>query len=772
MALELEKLIKQATLNYQSAGMKLLKKRTLQIFLIILIVSFGMSSSGCAQVMAPPAKPANLEAKIDSVLNLMTLEEKVGQMTLFTSDLTTTGPTIRDDYVPLIKAGKVGALFNAYGTDYTRKLQKMAVEETRLGIPLLFGYDVIHGFRTIFPIPLGIGASWDPDLAELSARVSAREASAAGLHWTFAPMIDVARDARWGRIAEGAGEDPYLTSRFGVAYVNGYQGKDLSKTNTILSTLKHFAAYGAAVAGRDYNTVNMSERELREIYLPPFEAALDAGAATVMTSFNEYNGVPATANEFLLNQILRQEWDFNGFVVTDYTSIPEMIAHGFAANEKEAAFEAIQANVDMDMQSGLFLTQLPKLVEAGRVEIRQINQAVRRILRMKFKLGLFEDPYRYINEEREENELLSAENRAAARKVAQESIVLLKNKDSLLPLEKDLQTIAVIGPLADNKRDMLGSWSAAGHWEDNVSMLTGIKNKVSDKTEVLYAKGAEVTGEDTSGFQKAVEIAKKADVALLFLGESRGMSGEAASRATLDLPGVQKALLKKIHASGTPVVLVLSNGRPLAIEWAANNIPAIVETWFLGTEAGNATADVLFGDINPSAKLPVTFSRTAGMEPMYYNEKSTGRPMTQQKYTSKYIDVKNSPLYAFGYGLSYTDFKYSNLSLSRNTIAKTDSVTVSVTVENTGDRAGEEIVQLYIRDVFASITRPVKELRRFDKIELQPGESQRVSFILAPEDFAFYNADMIEVVEPGKFIIMAGSSSRDQDLLTSPLTIQ
>lgn len=748
--------------------MKSLKRIYFNTLLIVVITLTGQSCS-TAQVAAPAQAESPISVKVDSVLNLMTLEEKVGQMTLFTSDLTTTGPTIRDDYVTLIRQGKVGALFNAYGTDYTTKLQKMAIEETRLGIPLLFGYDVIHGFRTIFPIPLGIGASWNPELAYLTARVSAREAAASGLHWTFAPMVDVARDARWGRIAEGAGEDPYLTSRFGEAYVNGYQGDDLSDLTTILSTVKHFAAYGAAVAGRDYNTVNMSEREMREIYLPPFKAALDAGAATVMTAFNEYNGVPATANEFLFNQVLRQEWGFDGFVVTDYTSIPEMIAHGFAADEKEAALEALQANVDMDMQSGLYLEQLPQLVESGRVNVKQIDQAVRRILRMKFKLGLFEDPFRYIDAEREEQELLSDENREAARKVAQESIVLLKNEDSLLPLDKNIGKLAVIGPLADNKRDMLGSWSAAGHWEDNVTMLSGIKSKVSDQTEITYAQGAAVEGDSTGGFSEAVEIARNADVAILVLGETRDMSGEAASRATLDLPGVQQQLLQKVHETGTPVVLVLSNGRPLAIEWADENIPAIVETWFLGTEAGNATADILFGDVNPSAKLPVTYPRTAGMEPMYYNQKSTGRPMTEQKYTSKYIDVDNSPLYPFGHGLSYTTFEYTDLSIEKNEITAQESVKVSVTVSNTGDRAGKEVVQLYIRDLYASITRPVKELRGFEKVELQPGESKTVTFTLNSKDFAFYNSEMEKVVEPGTFEVMVGGSSAD--VMKTTLTV-
>ena len=741
--------------------MKLFKRRSIDFFLIVLFISAAISSPGCAQVMAPPAGGSTLTAKVDSVLELMTLEEKVGQMTLFTSDLTTTGPTIRDDYVPLIRSGKVGALFNAYGTEYTTKLQKMAVEETRLGIPMLFGYDVIHGFRTIFPIPLGIGASWDPALAELTARVSAREAAASGLHWTFAPMVDVARDARWGRIAEGAGEDPYLTSRFGEAYVNGYQGNDLKDTNTILSTVKHFAAYGAAVAGRDYNTVNMSEREMREVYLPPFKASLDAGAATVMTAFNEYNGVPATANEFLFNQVLRDEWGFDGFVVTDYTSIPEMIAHGYSANETEAAFDALQANVDMDMQSGLYLSELPKLVEEGRVDVEQIDQAVRRILRMKFKLGLFEDPYRYINAGREKQELLSEENKAAARRVSQESIVLLKNEKSLLPLDKNIGTLAVIGPLADNKKDMLGSWSAAGHWEDNVTMLQGIKDKVGDETKILYTRGAAVTGDSTGGFSEAVNIAQKADAAILFLGETRDMSGEAASRATLDLPGVQQELLEKVYETGTPVILVLSNGRPLAIEWADNHIPAIVETWFLGTEAGNATADILFGDVNPSAKLPVTFPRTAGMEPMYYNEKSTGRPMTDQKYTSKYIDVKNSPLYPFGYGLSYTTFGYSNLRLSADTISGREPLQVTVDIKNTGDRTGEEVVQLYVRDLYASITRPVKELRDFKKLRLKAGETQTVSFTLTKEDLSFYSQDLQKVAEPGRFKVFVGTNSRD-----------
>lgn len=715
---------------------------------------------------------AEIEAKVDSVLNLMTLEEKIGQMTLFTSDLTTTGPTIRDDYTKMIKAGKVGAIFNAHGVDYTTQLQDMATKQTRLGIPLLFGYDVIHGYRTIFPIPLGESASWNLDLIEEAARVGAREGAASGLNWTFAPMVDIARDARWGRIAEGAGEDTYLGSKIAAARVRGIQGDDIGDLHTLIGTAKHFAAYGAPEGGRDYNTVNMSERRLREVHLPPFKAVLDEGVTTFMTAFNELNGIPATGNQFLFNQILREEWSFGGFVVTDYTSIPEMIAHGVPANEAEAVEMAIKANVDMDMQSGLYSSELPKLVEQGKVDEAEIEEAAGRILRQKFKLGLFDDPYRYSDKQRAEKEILSEKNRAVALEMAKESIVLLKNENGLLPLKKDFDSIAVIGPLADNKKDLLGSWSAAGHWEDNVTLLSGIQTAVDDSVQINYTQGTSISGDDSTNFSDAVELARNADVAIVALGESRNMSGEAASRATLDLPGRQQQLLEAIHATGTPVVLVLMSGRPLAITWADKNIPAILETWFLGTEAGNAIADVLFGDYNPSGKLTVTFPRTVGQVPYYYNHKNTGRPPTDQKYTSKYIDVENSPLYPFGFGLSYTTFEYSGLSLGSNQISKTDSVEVSVMIENTGDRPGQEIVQLYIRDLFASISRPVKELRGFEKIYLEPGESKQVTFTLKPEDLSFYNHEMNKVVEPGKFNIMVGSSSNDEDLIKSTLTVK
>lgn len=729
-------------------------------FPLLLALLLFISLTQCTEQPGQSSHDNQMNQLVDSLLSEMTLEEKVGQMTLFTSDLTTTGPTMRDDYKKLINEGKVGAIFNAYGADYTRQLQEMAVNNSRLGIPLLFGYDVIHGFRTIFPIPLGEAASWEPELARQSARVAAREATSTGLHWTFAPMVDVARDPRWGRIAEGAGEDTYLGTKFAAARVNGFQGDSLNDLQTLLACAKHFAAYGAAEGGRDYNTVNMSDRRLWEIYLPPFKAALDAGVGTFMTAFNEYNGVPATGNKYLFNTILRDNWGFDGFVVTDYTSIPEMIAHGYASNETQAAHQAIQANVDMDMQSGLYLGELPKLVKEGKVEESQLDQAVRRILEMKYRLGLFEDPYRYIDSEREKQELLSEQNRKVARKVSQESIVLLKNENSILPLSKGIQDLAVIGPLADNKRELLGSWSAAGHWEDNVTVLQGIKEKIGDNTKIHFAQGLkEVTGTSQDGFNEAVQAAERSDATIVVLGEEALMSGEAASRATLDLPGVQQQLLKEVHQTGTPVVFVLMSGRPLTITWADENVPAILETWFLGTETGHAIADVLFGDVNPSGKLPVTFPRTVGQVPYYYNHKNTGRPKSDQKYTSKYIDVENTPLYPFGYGLSYTTFDYNDLKLSADTLAVDDTLNVTVSLQNSGQKMGEEVVQLYIRDLNASITRPVKELRDFQKVQLKPDESREVTFSLTRNDFSFYNKKIERVVEPGKFSVMVGTNS-------------
>lgn len=726
---------------------------------IVMILFMTVMAAGQQTEIVSGRK--TIDKKVDSLLNRMSLEEKIGQLNLFTSDLTTTGPTIRDDYKKLINQGKVGAVFNAYGTSYTRQLQDMAVENSRLGIPLLFGYDVIHGFRTIFPIPLGEAASWDPELAKKSARAAAREASATGLHWTFAPMVDVSRDPRWGRIAESAGEDPYLNSVLAKARVEGFQGPDLTEINTILATAKHFAAYGAAEGGRDYNTVNMSDQQLWDVYLPPFKASLDAGVGTFMTAFNEYNGVPATGSKYLFNTILRDTWDFEGFVVTDYTSIPEMIAHGYAADEAAASEMAMDANVDMDMQSGLYLEQLPRLVEEGRITEQQIDRAAGRILKAKFQLGLFDDPYRYIDESREAEELLSAENRQLAREVARESIVLLKNEGSLLPLSKNISDLAVIGPLADNQQELLGSWSAAGEWEDNVSVLAGIKEKIGDTAQIHYAKGSELTGASTMHFDEAVRAVQKSDAAVVVLGEEALMSGEAASRATLELPGKQKELLQAVHETGTPVVLVLMSGRPITINWADEHVPAILETWFLGTEAGHAIADILFGDDNPSGKLPVTFPRSVGQVPYHYNHKNTGRPISDEKYTSKYIDVENTPLYPFGYGLSYTSFDYSEIELNASQIGADDTLEVTVEVKNTGKFEGEEVVQLYIRDLVASVTRPVKELRAFEKIKLKPGQSKKVAFTLTREDLSFYNQKLEKVVEPGRFKIFVGTNSRD-----------
>ena len=744
---------------------KLFRKTTL--FTVFALLMF---TSACTDVERSSGD-SEISAKVDSVLSLMTMEEKLGQLTLLSSGFSETGPTLRDDFEQLVREGKSGALFNAYTVEYTRRMQEIAVNETRLGIPLLFGFDVIHGYRTIFPIPLGESATWNPELIERVSRAAAEESAAAGLHWTFAPMVDVSPDPRWGRIAESAGEDPYLNEVIGRARVRGYQGEDLKDLTTILATVKHFAAYGAAEGGRDYNTVDMSERVLRERYLPPFKAALDEGARTVMTAFNEYDGVPATGNKFLLNQILRDEWGFDGFVVTDYTSIPEMIAHGVAANETEAVELAMNANVDMDMQSVTYLNELPKLLEEGRITEEQIDQAVSRILYAKFELGLFEDPYRYSDAEREEETIMNEEFLDLALEISKESIVLLKNEEELLPLSKGLNRIAVLGPLADNKREMLGSWAGAGQAEDNVTLLEGIRNSVTDGTDVVHARGVDFTDPSTEGFSEAVNLARSADVAVVAVGERALMSGEAASRATLDLPGVQREFLEAVHETGTPVVMVLMAGRPLAIDWTDENIPAILNTWFLGTQAGNAISEVLFGDSNPSGKITATFPAVTGQVPYYYNHKNTGRPMDpDQKYTSKYIDAPNEPLYPFGYGLSYTTFEYDNLTLDRTSISASESLQVSVDVTNTGDIAGDEVVQLYIRDLVGSVTRPVKELRGFDKVNLQPGETKIVNFTITPDDLTMYDVGMNRVVEPGDFKVFVGRHS--EDLLEADFSVE
>jgi beta-glucosidase len=716
----------------------------------------------CAACHPSEKKSTGLATRVDSVLALMTLEEKIGQLTLFTSDIDVTGPTIRENYKEDIKAGRVGAIFNAYGAGYTRKLQEIAVKETRLHIPLLFGYDVVHGHRTIFPMPLGEAASWDLEAIEKSARVAGDEASAEGLHWTFAPMCDIARDPRWGRITEGAGEDTYLGSKIAAARVKGIQGDGVGSLNSVMACVKHFAAYGAAQAGRDYHTTDMSDRVLRETYLPPYKAALDAGAATVMTSFNEIDGVPATGSKYLMTDILRKEWNFTGFVVTDYTSIMEMIPHGIAEDTASAAALALEAGVDMDMQAGFYNDALAGLVKAGKLKEGLIDEAVRRILRKKFELGLFDDPYRYSSEQREKETLMSAANLEASRDVARKSIVLLKNEKQLLPLQKNIKKLAVIGPLADARKEMIGSWSAAGDWKKASTLLEGVKQAVSPGTQVLYAKGCAIDNDSTQSIASAVRTAQQADVVILAVGEGAWMTGEAASRASLNLPGVQQQLVEAIHMTGKPVVVVLLNGRPLTIPWLDGHIPAILEAWFPGTMGGQAIADVLFGEYNPSARLPVTFPRSVGQIPLFYGMKNTGRPLDpNNKYTSKYLDERNDPLYPFGYGLSYTTFSYGPVHVDKQEMTQQEEVTVTCMVTNTGARVGKETVQLYLHDVTGSVTRPVRELKGFKQLSLKPGASQTITFKLTAHDLSFYRRDMSFGTEPGKFEVFVGPNVRD-----------
>jgi beta-glucosidase len=715
----------------------------------------------------PPAVPpvdAAVERKIDSLLALMTLEEKGGQLAQYSALWAVPEERVRliPDQEALIRRGKVGSLLNAYGADVTRRIQEIAVKESRLRIPLLFGYDVIHGLRTVFPIPLGEASTWDPGLIEKAARVAATEASAMGIHWTFAPMVDIARDPRWGRIAEGSGEDTYLGAAMAAAHVRGFQGDDLSKPNTILACPKHFAAYGGAEGGRDYNAVDISERTLRDVYLPPFEAAVKAGAATIMCSFNEIAGVPSTGNRQLLTDILRKEWGFDGFVVSDWGSIGELRAHGFASSGAEAALLAITAGTDMDMESNVYGDQVEALVKSGTLAESVVDEAVRRILRAKIRLGLFDDPYRYCSPAREHSLILHPDHRALARDVARRSMVLLKNEKNLLPLNKQVRTLAVIGPLAADSINPLGTWDALGRPADVVTVLEGIRKAVSPHTAVLYAKGGAIDSGTTDGFGEAVGAARRADVVVMVLGEASSMSGEASCRSVLDLPGNQQALLKEIHAIGKPIVVVLMNGRPLTIPWLDEQIPAILEAWMPGVEAGGAVADVIFGDFTPSGRLPVTFPRAVGQVPIYYNHKSTGRPADDTvKYTSRYLDLPSTPLYPFGYGLSYTRFAYGRLTLSAAKIREGESLRVGIEVQNTGDRAGEETVQLYVQDEFGSVTRPVRELKGFCKVYLAPGEKKNVAFMLSTKDLAFTTLDMRHRVEPGTFKVFAGGNSRD-----------
>jgi len=694
-----------------------------------------------------------VEPKIDSLLARMTLEEKLGQLNQLSIDGQPSA-----EQLDLVRKGLVGSLFNLTGAAVTRAAQLVAVTDSRLHIPLIFGQDVIHGYRTIFPIPLGEAASWDPEAVEAAAHVAAREAAAAGVHWTFAPMVDIARDPRWGRIAEGSGEDPYLGSAMAAARVRGFQGTDPRAPDAMLATVKHFAAYGGAEGGRDYNTVDLSERTLREVYLPPYHAAIDAGAGSVMTSFNEIGGIPSTASTWLMTTLLRREWGFKGFVVSDWTAINELLNHGVAASRADAGKLALEAGVDMDMVSRIYVDDVPTLVRAGRIPVSVVNEAVRRVLRGKVALGLFDDPYHGASPERERAALLAPEHRQLARRVAEESIVLLKNDSQLLPLGARVHSIAVIGPLADDKTAALGSWPGRGEPQDAVTALEGIKARAGS-VSVVYAKGCGITDTTTAGFAEAVAAAKQADVAVLVLGEAGDMSGEAASRATLDLPGVQPQLLEAIHATGTPIVLVVMSGRPLTLSWAAEHVPAMVESWFLGVETGPALAAVLFGDVSPSGKLPVTFPRAVGQIPLYYNHKNTGRPTGPDKYTSKYTDLPVTPLFPFGHGLSYTTFSYRDLRLSAPRITPAGTLRASVTVTNTGSREGAEVVQLYVHDEVASVTRPVRALAGFRRVSLKPGEARTVEFQLTAKELGLYNKDMKFVVEPGKFRVFVGGSS-------------
>lgn len=756
--------------------------------LIALVLPLSITLGSTCNAQQPnAAQLAKREAFVVALMKKMTLEEKLGQLNLVTGGEATTGSAVSTDVESKIKAGKIGGIFSISTPARIRKAQELAVNNSRLKIPMIFGMDVIHGYRTLFPVPLAMSASWDMALIEKMARISAIEASADGICWTFSPMVDIARDPRWGRIVEGSGEDPYLGSQIARAMVRGYQGNGYAQTNTIMACVKHFALYGAAEAGRDYHTTDMSKVRMYNEYLPPYKAALDAGAGSIMASFNEIDGVPATANKWLLTDLLRRQWGFKGLVVSDYTGVTEMVNHGLGDVQTVAA-KALMAGNDMDMVSESFVNTLGKSLKEQKVTLAQIDLACRRVLEMKYDLGLFTDPYRYCDENRAKTEIFTAEHRAEARKAAGKSFVLLKNDKQTLPLAKR-GTIALIGPLADNKENMAGTWSVSGDFTQCVSVEQGIKNVAGSNVTILKARGANIYSDarldanvsifgkptyrdnrsDADMIAEAVATAQKADVVVAALGEAAEMTGEASSRSDIGIPENQRELLKALVKTGKPVVLVLFTGRPLALQWEHDNLPAILNVWFGGTEAGNAVADVLFGDVNPSGKLSATFPRNAGQIPIYYSYKNTGRPyggngVDFAKFQSNYLDVPNSPLYPFGHGLSYTKFEYSPVTLSKNTLAMAtpnDKITVSVTVSNTGNYDGEEVVQLYIRDKVRSITPPVKELKGFQKIALKKGESKTVTFSLSVQDLKFYNSELKFVAEPGEFTVFVGTSSSE-----------
>ncbi len=750
---------------------------------IVLIFTFLFHTNCKSQQVNMVNKTTNktIEQKVDSVLALMTLQEKIGQMNQYASSWDVTGPPSNvsdNEKLEILKNGGVGSMLNVLSVKATREAQKLVMENSRLKIPLIFGYDVIHGYKTIFPTPLGESASWDLEIIKKSAAVAAKETAAAGVHWTFAPMLDVSRDARWGRIMEGSGEDPYLTAKIGVARIQGFQGDDLANKNTIAACAKHFAGYGFAEAGRDYNTVNIGEFELHNAILPPFKAAAEAGVATFMNSFNEIDGIPSTGHKELQRTILKEGWNWDGFIVSDWGSIGEMITHGYAKDKEQASEIAANAGSDMDMESYAYQGHLEQLVNEGKVDIKLIDDAVKRILRVKFRLGLFDDPYKYCNEEREKSEIYSVKNQQIAREVAKRSIVLLKNDSKLLPINKNIKSIAVIGPLADDKDTPIGNWRAQGMENSAVSVLEGIKSAVSSNTKITYHKGGNlITSEikegenqfllpitfnttDQSDIPAAVKVAKNAEIVILAIGESAYQSGEGRSQVSIGFSGVQQELLEAVYKVNKNVIVVLMNGRPMDISWAAKNVPSILECWHLGSQSGNAIADVLFGDYNPSGKLPVSFPYNVGQEPLYYNHKNTGRPNSPIHVTySGYTDSPKTALYPFGYGLSYTTFDYDNLKLNKTKISKNGEIELSVEVSNIGKFDGEEVVQLYIRDLVGSITRPVKELKGFEKIAIKAGEKKTVTFIINAETLQFYTANKKWEVEPGDFNIWIGGDS-------------
>jgi len=757
--------------------MKLVRRLTIGLLIIISINASAQTSQDSK------SDSYRMKAFIDALMKKMTLEEKIGQLNLPGAGDITTGQASSSGIAQKIEQGKVGGLFNIKSVAKIKEVQQLAVNKSRLKIPLLFGMDVIHGYETVFPIPLGMSCIWDMKLVERSARIAAQEASADGINWTFSPMVDISRDPRWGRISEGSGEDAYLGSQIAKAMVKGYQGTDLSKNNTIMSCVKHYALYGAAEAGRDYNTTDMSRPRMFNEYLPPYKAAVDAGVGSVMASFNEIDGVPATANKWLLTDVLRKQWGFKGFVVTDYTGINEMVDHGIGDLQTVSA-RALMAGIDMDMVGEGILTTIQKSLKEGKATVAQIDAACRRILEAKYKLGLFDDPFRYCDENRAKTEIFTDGNRKEARAIAAESFVLLKNNGNVLPLKKS-GTVAVIGPLADATENMTGTWSVAAVFSKSISVLKGMQEVAGSNAKILYAKGSNLDEDSlieqratmfgkslrrdnrqpSEILQEAISVANQADVIVAALGEAAEMSGEASSRTSIEIPGIQRELLKALLNTGKPVVLVLFTGRPLALTWEQQHVPAIINVWFGGSEAGHAIADVLYGDVNPSGKLSTTFPQNIGQVPIFYNHKNTGRPLPEgkwfQKFRSNYLDVSNDPLYPFGYGLSYTNFSYSDITLSSSSMKPGQKISASVTVTNNGSRDGKEVVQLYIRDIVGTSTRPVKELKGFQKIELKAGASKTVSFDITVNDLKYYNYELKYVAEPGDFKIFIGGNSRD-----------